>query len=1102
MPTSLSFNLAKGVTMRAKHWTPHPGARKAVAVAVLTLVAACAHSQVFDTTTPQVLPGKVGVVDYSLNRVAAQLVVEVARNHMPADGQTAVPVVVRVLGADGKPLSDTVTITIEVSGGRVLLAGAGTDELGPRGKDRDRTTSGVQLEVRKGQGQFSLLAPSDPQDVQLRVTAGNQQALGVVSFVPDLREMVAAGVLEGVINLSGEGSLLQMPRNNDTFDREIRNFSQTASDGKSTAAVRAAGFVKGVIKGQYLLTATYDSDKQVRSRLLSDIAPDEFYPVYGDASLKGEEAKSSDRLYIRVDNNKSYLVYGDFVTGDSVISNGVVGATDSLQPRRLGAYNRSATGLRWHVDSGSLKGNAFAFLDTLRQVVEEFSSQGSGPYGLRNSAVLQSSEKLEMVVRDRNQPSRILSTKPLIALVDYTFEPFSGRIVLNSFLPSFDSNLNPVSLRVSYEVDQGGDAFWVTGVDGQWHINDQLEVGGSAVDDQNPLASNSMLSANIRWQPAPKTVMVAEYANTRGEVNTNSVNQTLQPALAGRFGELSGDAWRIELAHEGERTEAQVFLGQADSTFNNLAAPLNAGRGEAFVRGAYKFSQGLKAYAQVQHSEDRTPGSSTSDAAQVGLNIKFTDRLVLDVGARSIQESAGTRLGALASPFSSTAGLTGSIATGSGGSAVGFGNQLIDPATGLPIIQTGTQSQNTATSVNTAATQSDSLRAGIGFKVTPRFTVGAEAEHEVSGDPRERYAAGADYLVAERTRLYGRIEKQTGLSSPNTLGTDDRNSNAMVFGVDTSYWRDTQVFSEYRLRDAISGRDNQLASGVRNNWDFAPGVRLNTAYERTEVIAGNAAQTEAVALGVDYTANPLWRGSTKVEFRRSGDLANTTTNEAFDTQLWQASVARKLDRDWTLLGRNYLLKTNYARGGEVFQDRVQIGAAYRPTDTNRFNALGKYEYKTEEDSSNLITGPLASQAHIVSLLTDWHPYRPWWLTGRAAAKWQDDKFEGGVKDSFNAQLISGRVVYDLSKNWDVGLMATTQFGQHGALQYAAGVEAGYLLQQNLWLSAGFNASGFQADRDLAGYEYTQTGFYIRLRFKFDENLFAKDNKSINRTLDR
>lgn len=133
---------------------------------------------------------------------------------------------------------------------------------------------------------------------------------------------------------------------------------------------------------------------------------------------------------------------------------------------------------------------------------------------------------------------------------------------------------------------------------------------------------------------------------------------------------------------------------------------------------------------------------------------------------------------------------------------------------------------------------------------------------------------------------------------------------------------------------------------------------------------------------------------------------------------------------------------------------------------------------------------------------DYHPSRPWWLTGRFAAKWQNDRFEGGVADSFRAQLYSGRLVYDVTENWDLGLMAATQVGQYGARQHAVGVEVGYLIQQNLWLSAGYNHAGFAADSDLAGYEYTRDGFYLRLRFKFDQNLFAGSNKDINRSMNR
>ena len=1048
------------------------------------------------------LKATVNAVDYSVNTSAALLVVEVARNGVPADGQTAVPVTLRVMGADGKPLAGTVYATLETTGGRILLAGAATDEAGPRGRDADRTTPGVQLMVRQGVARFSLLAPMTPQDVQLRVTVGAQEASGLVSFVPDMRDMVAAGLVEGVINLSGRGGLVEPVRNNNTFEREIEHFSHVFNDGKGSMGARAAFFLKGVVKGEYLLTASYDSDKEVRSRLLSEIQPDEFYPVYGDASLKGDDTKSNSPLYVRLDKGKSYLLYGDFSTGDGFSQRGGTGAVASVQQRSLGAYNRSATGVRWHGEKDGAMGNVFAFRDTLRQVVEEFASQGSGPYGLRNNTALVDSEKVEVLVRDRNVPTRILSVRPLARLADYSFEPFSGRIILNQFLGAFDADLNPVTLRVTYEVDQGGDAFWVMGADGQWRINETFEVGGSLVEDQNPLAAFRLASLNLSWRLAPQTLLVAEVAQTTTEVNTNPFNTNTQPGLLGQLGDVSGQAWRVELAHEGERTEGRVFVGQSDTTFNNSAAPLNGGRVEALARGAYKLSDSTKLYAQVQHSADRNSGTSESDAAQVGITQKLGERLTLDVGLRALRESAGTTLATQASPFASTAGLTGSIATGAGGGAVGFGNQALDPATGLPLIAMGS-TPNGTTSTNTTGLDSDSLRVGLGFKATDRLTVGGEIEHDISGDARQRYALGADYLIAERTRLYARAETQTGLSSPSAVSTDSNNSRALIFGVDTTYWRDTQVFSEYRLRDALSGRDNQMASGIRNGWDFAPGLRLNTAYEFTQVVSGAAPTTQAVSVGVDYTAHPLWKGSTKLEYRTSGDVSSTnTTNEAFNTTLWQVMAARKLDRDWTFLARNYLLQTQYDARGDVFQDRVQLGVAYRDTDTNRINALAKYEYKTEQDASNAAVGTLDSKAHIVSLHADWHPSRPWWLTGRTAAKWQKDQFEGGVQSSFRAQLLSGRVVYDVTENWDLGLMGAVQFGQYGARQHALGLEAGYLLKQNLWLSVGYNHAGFAADRDLSGYEYTREGVYLRLRFKFDQNLFASNNAAINRTLDR
>ncbi len=1054
-----------------------------------------------DAQAPTAFRGEQAGVDYAANADVARIVVEVDRDGVPADGQAPVKLTLRLFDKAGQPLSRSVLATIEHSGGRLLLPGARTDEFGPRRQDADRATPGVQLKVEGGVAEITLLAPAEAQDVRIRITAGNEEAAGVVSFVPELRPMVAAGLIEGIVNFRGRTTLAPA-RRQDGFEQEIESWARQFRNGRTEIAARTAFFVKGTIRGDALLTAAYDSDKATRARLLRDVRPDELYPVYGDASLRSFDARSGDRLYVRIDKDKSYALYGDFVTGDGFSQAVGQGAVASLKQRSLGAYNRTATGARLHREQAGLTGNVFATRDTLKQVVEEIASQGSGPYGLRNNAVLEGSEKLEVIVRDRLQPSRIVSVRPLVRLVDYSFEPFSGRILLTSFLPSLDPDLNPISLRISYEVDQGGDEFWVIGADGQYRATETIEIGGSAVKDKNPLSPYELVSANATLRIAPRTALVVEGAQTTSTVNTNPTNQSTGTALMGRTGEVSGKAARVELAHEAETTDARLFWGKSSTLFNNLAAPLNGGREELFARGGVKLGRDLKLYGEASRSEDRNAGGGERSSAGVGLRWAATDKLVLDGSLRTARETVGTLPnGALSWPYAETSGLTGSIATGSGGGALGFGQQVLDPATGLPVIQQGGLPQGTTSLPAGTKLKSDSVRLGVGYRVTERASLGAEVEGDIDGERRRRATLGGDYLVAERTRLYGRYEKQSGWVQLAGVSDTGRAANSFVAGVDTSYWQDTQAFSEFRLRDAMSGRDVQQASGIRNAWNVAEGWRIGTAYENLRVVSGATAPSNAVSIGLDWSANPLWRAATRLEYRRSGDIGATPDNEAFSTSLWTALVARKLDRDWTLLARNHLLKTDYAARGDVLQDRAQLGLAYRDTDRNRSNALAKIEYKSESDVSNAAVGELRSRAWIASLHGDWHPSRPWWATGRVAAKWQRDRLEGGVESRFNAQLLAGRLVWDFTENWDASLLAAAQMGQ-GACQTAYGAELGYLLKQNLWLSAGVNRAGFAGDADLAGYEYTRRGVYLRLRFKFDENLFKGRDREVNRSLDR
>ena len=145
------------------------------------------------------------------------------------------------------------------------------------------------------------------------------------------------------------------------------------------------------------------------------------------------------------------------------------------------------------------------------------------------------------------------------------------------------------------------------------------------------------------------------------------------------------------------------------------------------------------------------------------------------------------------------------------------------------------------------------------------------------------------------------------------------------------------------------------------------------------------------------------------------------------------------------------------------------------------------EYRTEDvteptagDSGRRVAIVSAHMSHQLNAQTQ--------LSARVAAKWAHDR-SLGLDNRETTQLLSARVTYDIAPRWDLGVQAAALIGASGqARQLGLGAEAGYLLADNLWASVGWNVFGF-TDRDLTAQDYTQRGFYIRLRFKFDEALF-------------
>ncbi|CAN5397463.1 hypothetical protein BH10PSE17_BH10PSE17_10110 [soil metagenome] len=1047
-----------------------------------------------------------------------EVIVQVDNAPLIADGVSRVPVHVELHDRSGNKLETPVVITIETSAVRVLLADkkgrpAETDENGPGALDIDRSKAGTQITVEHGQQSFWIVAPGVPQEVRVRVTAGQVSAEGGITFDPELRNMLAVGLVEGVIGFHGRGqsSGIEATRIDDGFEQELKSWSRKFGNDRGDAAARAAMFLKGKIRGDTLLTLAYDSEQDDRKRLLRDVRADEYYPVYGDSSVKGFDAQSASKLYVRIDENRNYLLYGDFST--SARFSPLIGgrAIAPVRLRDLGQYNRTMTGFRAHTEGDDGYGNLFVTRDTLKQVVEEYLANGtSGPFAVRNNTAVSGTEQVEILVRDRNNRSVIIDSTPLARLVDYTFEPFSGRILLNRAVPSLDPNGNPQSIRITYEVDLGGEAFWVYGLDGQYRFGEHLEVGGSYVDDKNDLAPYRLGSANVGLRFGEHTQLVAEVARTEGRYNTgNGIDTLLTPGFAGINGDASGNAGRVEFNHTGEIADLRIYAGRSDTTFDNPSSSYSGGRTDAGARAVKKLDDDTSVFGEAVRNEDRLQGGTRS-GGQVGVAYRLTPSLTIDIAIKRQEENGQpvTVAPGLGANPAATTGTSTSPLTQSGG-FFGNGSDGVNSTNGAPLLATNTGVPTIGAGRPLDAT---TVQVGAHYQLTETWGFNAEVEHDITGDDKKRLALGSTYKLDDRSRLYARWETQQGLASTDSLNPADK-STTFTFGADTTYWDTTQFYSEYRLRDALGDtlttRDTQLANGVRNSWQIQEGLRATTAAEYLKIMQGEGRAAYALIGGLDYTANPLWKAMGRLEYRRLMDDRTTIGDDRQDSYLSTMTLARKLDRDWTLLLRNYALVNTFADRGDRIQDRAQVGFAYRPVDTNAINALARYEYKAERDQSGLPTDIVGTEVaavkrdvHIVAVNADYHPSRPWWSTGRLAAKSVKEQFYGTAVDRYTAMLLAGRTVYDITEDWDLGLLGSILWSPQGrSKQYASGLEVGYLLKTNLWLSLGYNFTGF-SDRDLAGAEYTRQGVFVRLRFKFDEDLFKRDDPAVNPSLAR
>ena len=999
---------------------------------VLRAVATDINGKVISEQTLDVFtPDNLQSIDY---RTQSQLVA--------ADGNSDYQVVISLKDRDGRPYIASTPITIDTNIGRINLSDSSKDQ------------TGTQVIVSGGELLIPVTAPSVPGKGELIITAGSSKQVIPLQFTAKLRPLIAVGIVEGAISLKDfDGSNITDAQG--AFEQELREVS---GNDDYSATGRAAMFLKGKVRGDYLLTLAYDSDKK-GERLFRDIDPGEYYPVYGDSSAKGFDAQSTSKLYVRVDKGRSFAMYGDLKT-----------QIDNDEGIELGQYNRTLTGAKAQYEDNNTRITTFIAETSSSQRVNETRGLGiSGPYPLANDfdAVLENSETIEVITRDANNPGLIVRRETLTRFADYEIDPISRSLYLKAPIASQDLDGNPIYLRVTVEVDEGGEKYWVGGIAVKQQLTAKVAVGGSYVNSDDPLNKEELASVNSVIKFNDKLKLVAEYARNKAEnPNFQPSNQINAELLEGRDAE--GDALRIELDYDNKlNTRAKAYYNDAEQGFVTGASPLTAGRTESGVEVTHTLNDKKTALKlEGVRTEDHTTEASR-EGVEASIEQRLSQNIVGEIGVRYYKQDA-TAASRNTQAATDVLDITDDTL---------FNDDIIN------------QSALNGVSNADKDIEGTTARARLTARL-PKLNnslVFAEYEQDIDNSERNATSIGGETPLGNLGRLYVRHDLINSLSG--SYGLDDTEERQRtVVGFDATYMKDGKVYSEYRMSDAISAREAEAAIGLKNKWYVQEGLTLSTLFERVESLEGDEDSTSTAAgVGVEYLAKENYKASGRLE-KRWGDTS--------DTLLGSAGIAYRYTDDITLLAKDIYSQVDYNDGHRTI-NRFQLGAAYRDYDSNQLDMLAKLEYRLDDNATG--NDPYQKDAIVWSWSGNYHPTRPLTLSGRYAGKYTEYDADNIVSDN-TAHAVYARGLYDISERWDIGLQAGTYWNkQADDLAYLVGAEVGYSPMTNLWLSLGYNFMGFE-DEDIAYDDSTQEGAYFRLRFKFDEDLFKREDPRKNKRL--
>lgn len=805
---------------------------------------------------------------------------------------------------------------------------------------------------------------------------------------------------------------------------------------------RIALYAKGRIKGKWLMTLSYDSDKDKNeARFAGTIDPTAYYTIYADRSERRYDAASVRKLYLKLERPQFYALFGDYETG--------------INEPQLTRYQRAFNGLKAEYGSEHVRATAFAADTPYRHRREEIQGNGlSGPYALGARDILPNSERVVIEIRDRLRSDRIVESRALVRHIDYDIDYIGGTLRFRDPVLSRSSLLDPQFMIVDYEVDGVGQRALNAGGRASWaNAAKTLTLGATAIHDESDVAKTEMGGVDIRFTPNASTEVRAEIGVS------DATGRSGAPVAANG----TATAWLVEAEHHGKALDLLAYAREQES-----------GYGIGQTNGAENGTRKFGFEGRVRATSDLSILGSAWNEDYLGSAARRTaGKALVEYRTRGLDLRTGLLVANDRLDDSRTASST--IAQ-LGATKRLLQNKLeLDAQTEIPL-----------------AARNESIDFPARHKLSARYAVTDDVTLVGSYE-----IAKGDTIDARTARIGFDLKPWTGarfVASANQQSTNEHGPRSFAaFGLSQSLPVNTKLTVDFTLNG------NKTLGGID------PARVLNPAHPvASGGFLGNgnvlAEDFTAVTAGATYRSD-RWSLAGRAEFRdgQLGDRYGLTISglrqigegRAFGGALtWfkanekggPRTDAKNVAISWA--NRPDDSRFSFLEKFELREDKVR-GAIF-----GQAGPIG--------GAPLTIDGDATSRRVINSFALNWSPVQKredgaylgrseisaFWGTRYVFEKYGADDLKGW------SNVFGTDIRFDLSETLDIGVAGTLRQNPGGrSYAWSGGPTVGISPMKNTYVSVGYNIVGFH-DRDFEESRYTRSGPFVTLRLKFDQSSFS------------